>query len=251
MKQTFILWLSACVITFLAGYINSTLSSDYPVTGTIGIEGRKVSYNLAKKFNTKENYNVLLRSDVDSLNAKVIWKKKQSTQWNEIAMKDSAEFLSAKLPLFIINDIVQYRIIATRNDKNYLMPGNKPVEMIFEGKVPSTFMILYYLTLLGGLLLSTRAGLEYFKQNNHTKRFSILTLIAFFLYTVAVTPVKRTFELDVVNYRVPFITELFDLQSVLFLLLWIAGMTLAFKTKNYKLNVLIISCVTILVYWIL
>ena len=41
MKNQIILLLSALVITFLTGYIESVTDADFPITGTFGINGKK------------------------------------------------------------------------------------------------------------------------------------------------------------------------------------------------------------------
>jgi hypothetical protein len=43
MKNEIILWLSSLIIVFIIGYIKNVTDKDYPVTGTFGIEGKKVS----------------------------------------------------------------------------------------------------------------------------------------------------------------------------------------------------------------
>ncbi|MFO7448045.1 MAG: hypothetical protein R6W90_16910 [Ignavibacteriaceae bacterium] len=247
MKQTIILWMGAFVIVFLAGYLNSVISGDYPVTGTIGIDAQKVSYRFDKKYYTGDSYKVLVRSDIKDLDAEVQWKRRYDKQWNKIEMKQSGDFLSANLPKFNINDVVEYRVMVQRDNRTYLLPANKPVVMEFSGKAPKTITVVYYLTLFAGLLFSTRTGLEYFKERDKIKRFAFLTLAFFFLYNF-IAPVNTTFAIDAANKSVPPITKLFDIQSIVFLLLWIAGMWGAFKAKKPKLFVLIISILTILVF---
>ena len=67
MKQNIILWLGAIVITFLSGYVESVTSPDYPITGTIGIDGKKLSYKLDKTATPEEGLDIILRTDIDSL----------------------------------------------------------------------------------------------------------------------------------------------------------------------------------------
>ena len=63
MKQQIILWISSIVLTFLTGYFYSVTRDDFPVTGTIGIEGKKVSYYLPKVYYGKDTMKIVLRSD--------------------------------------------------------------------------------------------------------------------------------------------------------------------------------------------
>jgi hypothetical protein len=251
MKQNIILWLGTFVILFLAGYLNNVTSKDYPVTGTIGINGQKVSYNFAKAYYTNQPYKVSIRSDAKPVEGILSWRLKGEKNWNKIKMTQAGDIIFGSLPAFRINSVVEYRIILLKNDQSYMLPPNQPVTIHFSGKAPAVIMVLFNLTLFGGLMLSIRSGLEYFKEGGHIRRYSLFTLMCFFLYFVVV-PVKKTFDLDFLTTKaVPSINQLFDMQAVLLFLLWIAGMTLAFKSSKPKQNVLIIACLTVIIFVIL
>ncbi len=47
-KEPIILWVASIVITFLIGYFPTLTNKDYPISGTFGIEGEKVSYRFEK-----------------------------------------------------------------------------------------------------------------------------------------------------------------------------------------------------------
>jgi hypothetical protein len=251
MKQNIILWLGAFIIVFLAGYLNNVTSKDYPVSGTTGINGEKVSYNFAKNYYANEPYKIIIRSDVKADESIIFWRKTGEKIWNKIKMEQKGDLITGSLPAFKINSRVDYQAVIIKDNKSYLLPQGNIVVMHFKGRVPSTILILYYITLFGGLILSTRTGLEYFKHGGHVRRYSLITLMLFFLY-MSVVPVTKTFELDYLTTKsVPFITDLFDIQAVVLFLLWIAGMTLAFKSSKAKLNVLIVACITLVVFIVL
>jgi len=248
MKQNLILWIAAIIITFLAGYINSLASEDYPVSGTIGIRGQKVSYIFYKRYSSKNPYNVIVRSDAENISGVVEWRKAGSDSFKTIQMRSEGTNLHATFPEFQPLTIIEYRIKISDGDKIYTLPSETPVHLKFYGFVPASISVLYFISLFGGLLLSIRTGLEFFREQSRIGLFSIITLIFFFVYTLAIHPIKTTFELNILNRRVPFITELFDLQSVIFLLVWIAGMIISFKAAKPKLSLMIISVITLLVY---
>ena len=66
MKQSIILWISAILITFLFGYFNSVTNNDFPISGTIGIDGQKVTYKFEKVYgidaNKNNNYEIFIRT---------------------------------------------------------------------------------------------------------------------------------------------------------------------------------------------
>lgn len=251
MKQNIILWVATFVILFLAGYLNNVTSKDYPVTGTIGINGQKVSYNFAKVYFANESYKINIRSDAKPVESILFWREKGRKNWNKIRMTQKGDLISASLPAFTVKSVIEYKVILMKDNKSYILPENKPLTIHFNGKVPTTIAVLYYLTLFGGIMLSIRSGLEYFKEGGHVKRYSLFTLMCFFLY-FAVVPVKKTFDLDFLNTKaVPSIIKLFDIQSILMFLMAIAGMVLAFKSAKPKQNVLIVSCFIVVIFIIL
>src|SRR3989304_1247919 len=66
MKQSLILWIAAAIITFLVGFIQNRTSAAYPTSGTIGIESQKVSFHFKKVYRDKNDYVLLLRTEIEN-----------------------------------------------------------------------------------------------------------------------------------------------------------------------------------------
>jgi hypothetical protein len=247
MKKTLILWLGALLITFLAGYIESGTSEYYPVTGTIGINGKKVSYKFDKIFSGKDNYRLIIRTDNPDVTGIVKWKKENESEWNKAELIKEEKALLAEIPKQESGEKIIYFAELFSNDKTYIIPNN-PVKLLFLGYVPFAINFLSFFTLFGGLLLCFRTGLEFFNENQKIKKLSLFTVSFFFLYTVTVTPLRKSYELDAINKKVVPITSLWDVQSILLFVLWIAAMIVLFKVKNPKLSALVFSAATLLVF---
>jgi hypothetical protein len=114
--------------------------------------------------------------------------------------------------------------------------------------LPSKISILSSLVLFTALLLSFRIGLEYFNENQKIKKLTLPAVTFFFFYSIAVTPLRKTYELNAINKKVPPITELFDLQSIILFVLWITAMIVIFNSRNPKLPALVFSIITALVF---
>ena len=119
-----------------------------------------------------------------------------------------------------------------------------------EGSVslPSKVNILSSTVLFIALLLNFRIGLEYFNDNQKIKKLTLPTVTFFFFYSIAITPLKKTYELNAINKNIPSITELFDLQSIILFVLWITAMIVIFNSRNPKLPALVFSIITALVF---
>jgi hypothetical protein len=261
MKKNIILWTGTLILTFLAGYLHNAAGPDYPVSGTIGIEGKMITFKFDKIYRGNDNYNVFIRSDINDIKAFMHWKDISTTTntllvlknlnkstWNREVMSDSGSLIIGKIPKHNPGSKVTYRVELNYGGKQYFLPEDKPASVMFLGKVNSSVMNIFYFVLFGGLILAVRTGLETFNDKPRIGMYTIFTLIFFFLYAICVVPLIRTYELNALNHFVPSVTSLLTYQSVSFLILWIIGLILIFNFKRNKIIPLVISSLTLLIY---
>ena len=261
MKKNIILWMGTLILTFLAGYLHNAVGVDYPVSGTIGIEGKMITFKFDKIYRGNDSYNVFIRSDVMDIKAYMLWKDIPATSttflplnhqpksvWNREVMSDSGPLILGKIPKHNPGAKVTYRVELNYNNKQYFLPEDKPAVVIFLGKVNPSVMNIFYFVLFGGLILAVRTGIETFNEKPRIGMYTIFTLIFFFLYTICVVPLKRTYELNALNHFVPPVNSLITYQSVSLLILWIIGLILIFNFKRNKKIPLVISSLTLIIY---
>lgn len=249
MKQAFILWIAAFIITFLIGFIQNRTSPNYPISGTIGIEGQRVSYLLKKIHRDGGDYRISIRTDSKELNGIINWNiRKDSINWHIDTMRYNNESLSAVIPGQIAQTEITYSIILNYYGKEYFLPNNETVTVRFLGPVPLSILIHFYLTLFIGILLAVRAGLEFFNNKPRLRLYSIFTLISFFSCALIFAPVQKAYEMGVIGKTVPPIERIFDFWLILFVLIWITCLVLISNVKNPRKWVLISSILTIVIF---
>jgi hypothetical protein len=261
MKKNIILWLGTLILTFLAGYLHNAVGPDYPVSGTIGIEGKMVTFKFDKLYRGNDSYNLIIKSDVRDITAFLLWRdvsdksvaanpspNQLAPVWHREVMTDSEYFIKGKIPKHNPYGKVAYWVELNYKGKQYFLPEDKPVVIMYLGHVNSTIMQIFYFVLFGGLILAVRTGLETFNDKPRLGLYTIFTLIFFFLYAVCVVPLKRTYELNALNHFVPTVSSIITYQSITLLLLWIIGLTLIFNFKRNKIIPLVISSLTIIIY---
>ena len=248
MKNNLILWLGTLIITFLTGYWHNDIGPDYPVSGTIGIKGNSVTFKFDKIYRGNDNYNVFVRTDVKDIKASLLWREQYSLDWQRDIMSDSGSLIIGKIPNHKPGEKVAYRVELNYEGKQYFLPDDKPAVIMFLGHVNPGVMQIFYFVLFGGLILAVRTGLETFNDKPHIGLYSIFTTIFFFLYTICVVPLKRTYELNALNHFVPPLKSIITYQSISLFILWIIGMILIFNFKKNKIIPLVLSALTLIIY---
>lgn len=245
-KQILILWLGALLLTFLFGYLKSVTSSTYPVTGTINTDGEKTTYKFDKEYSGREDLEIFIRTDKDTLNAFLLWRKIGLNDFDTIKMSFDNGIASAKIPRQKPFEKIEYQVAVETEEGWKLLPAGKSVELIFYGDVPSVAEGLYYLTFVFSLLLIFRTGLEYFNPNDHLKKLSLFTLISVSLFGFFLYPFKKSFESGPIGTKVLQPGEIFSLFDLLLPVIWIAAVILIFKNKSPKITALFAAIASII-----
>jgi hypothetical protein len=96
-KNNIILWIASFVITFLTIFLSNLLDKDYSISGTFGVDTKKVSYRFEKSHYGKDDFEVIVRTDNDRVSGKLYWKLESNSIWNSIELKKSDLILQTKL----------------------------------------------------------------------------------------------------------------------------------------------------------
>ncbi len=249
MKQNLILWIAAAIITFLAGFLHNRINEYYPVSGSFGINGKEIGYKLDKAYYGNDDYKFIITTEITGLTGKVIWKKQYDTEWNSFALVESTGVIIGKIPHQKPFTKIHYLIKLNYKDKVYtILPGNSPIELTFFDKVPASVNFYYLFTLLGGLLLAVRTGLEYFHFPGKLKTLDLFTLIFIIVNVFAFHPLKTSYERGMIGKGSVAFSEMFPIPSLLLFIIWIATTVLVFNTKKYRNWTPPAAILTLLIY---
>ena len=236
MKQSIILWIGAFVITFLFGFWNRFSSPEYPFTGSFGINMKSVTYKFDKVYRGNDNYKIIIKTELDSLNGEIFWRKNiKNSPWHEEKMIFSSETLSGEIPNQQPITFIEYKVKVWQNQKIYNLPRSGSMILKYLAKVPPSIMNFYYFTLFFGLMFSVRTGLDYFNEKQKIKKLSLFTIMIWIANVMVFNPVKHSYELSTkIGTKILPISDLFDISHLILLLIWILGIVLIFNSKNYK-----------------
>jgi len=251
MKQSIILWIAAAVITLLSGYYHSNVSSSQPISSSFGIGLKKVSYEVDRVYSSNKPYKLLISSELPNLKGEILWRKEGSdSAWNVTPMKYvSKEMIEGYIPHQAPLTKIEYRVKLLKDTTAYYVPDNTVGTMTFLGKVPGQISFFYTFTLLLGLLLSVRTGLDYFREKDKIKMLSLFTLVTWVANVAIFNPVKITYEsVAKMGMQVLPIGTLFPLNADIMLIFWIISIACVFNLKKNKLWVLISAVITLVIF---
>ncbi len=249
MKQSIILWIAAFVITFLAGFLQSRLSNQYPVSGSFGIDGKEIGYKFDKVYYGSDSYQFLITTEIKKLEGKVYWRSENSDIWNSSDLINNGKILIGKIPGQSPQTKIEYLIKLDFNNKEYSLPSEgQPVLLTYYSAVPTSVSFYYIFTLFLALLLVIRTGLEYFNVPGKMKKLNVFTLILIVVNVFAFHPLKTTYQLGAVGKGAIPIPELFQISSILLLILWIITTALIFNTKKYRIWAPLAATITLIIF---
>jgi len=250
MKQQIILWTAALAVTYIFGFLNRITSEEYPVTGTVKYNTEKLSYLFDKVYRGDNNYKFQIFSTSKGLSGKIQYKKIDEKNWKEIPLQYSNNIYFNYLPKEAPGVKLIYRAELNYNNEKIIVPNNKGVQITFWARVSKQIMLFYNLALFFGIFLTTRIGLEYFNDKEKIKKLSLFPLIFFIFYSLLVVPIKHTYELGAFGKQILQIGQLFDLRSLMFLIIWIVTIILIFNSKKRKIISLVSAIILLLLYGI-
>jgi hypothetical protein len=247
MKPQLILWISSIVLTFLIGYTKNVTDKSYPVSGTFGIEGQKVSYKLDKVHYGKEPYKLIILTELEELKGKCVWKFNSENVIVPLSKGENNYY--AEIPPQKPLSTIDYKVIITHNSKVYEIPLKSNVEMTYYGKIPGSISLLHFILLYGGILFAIRGTLEIFNEKKLIKKYSVLTISIFILLTAIINPLRNSYKLGAINNYIPGITEIIEPLLVVLLLIWITGSVMIFYNRFVAATAAILFLSTLIIYF--
>ncbi len=247
-KQIIILWIASFVIVFMALYIANIIDKDYPITSTFGIDGKKVSYRFEKVHYGKDDYKIIIRTDVTELTGKVFWKNFGEQDWQSKELKKSNLILFEDIPGLKPEHKLNYYVELYYGDKTFTVPDNHKTNLTltFFGNIPSTINILEYLLLYLGMILAVRTGFEFFNDGKKSKVFGIFTVVFFLTLIALINPLYLTYKFGFINTSIPPITRLFLWSDIATIFIWIITLIIIFRTDKFKFLPIVSAGLTII-----
>jgi len=249
MKNEIILWLSSLIILFIIGYLKNVTDKDYPVIGTFGIEGKKVSYKLDKVSYDINFYKNIIISDITGITAKVLMIK--NDEQTEIPFREISRGLEVEIPKLKPGQMMRYKVIIIHKDQVIEIPKNEFVTLTFWGNIPKPVSILNFIFMYSWLLMSVRSLLEAFTKKINLKKFVFIICSLLLTLLTIIFPLYNSYKLGAINQFIPAFSDLVNPLLILILCVWILAAVLIFNKKYIRTITSFAAFMTIVIYFII
>ncbi len=251
MKKTIKFWLIAIAITLAGAYYQRVTGPTYPFTGNVSINNKKIFFKLERSCSSSEDYLIKIKSNNSDAKGFLIWKRfKTNDSWNIIPMALFADTLFAELPKQPPSGKLQYQIVLRNQNQEIKIPQAQPLVIRFKGDVPLFILIPHVLAMFFAMLLSTRAGLEFFNKEPNLKRHTFWTLGILFFGGLILGPIVQLYAFGALWTGVPFGFDLTDNKTLIAFIGWLIALIAIYKSKKPKAWVLAASILLFVVYLI-
>jgi len=249
MKRSVLFWILSFLITVGAGIYQRRTGPTYPIDGKINLNGKEIKYELERSHAGDGNQIVKIETGDETVSGFVEWKRYKTTDdWMNVPMKYENGILSAELPHQPPAGKLEYRVTLRDAQQIISLPEKNTVVIRFRGDVPLAILISHVACMFIGLLLSTRAGIEFFSKEPKLKKLIYWTIGLFAVGGLVFGPFVQNYAFGAYWTGWPLGSDLTDNKTAAMILLWVIAAIALKKSKSPKRWALVAAVLTIAVY---
>lgn len=216
------LWALALLLTLASAVYQRMTGPSYPARGQVKLAGAQVSYRLPRAHGDGDAP-VSVPAPTSATAASLAWKRyKTSDAWTYIPMTRQGRELVASLPHQPPAGKLAYRVILQDGAERVTL-GGAPVVIRFKGEVPLPVLTVHVLCMFTGMLLSARAGLEYFSAAPDYAKLILWTIALLTVGGMILGPVVQKYAFGAFWTGWPLGADLTDNKTAVAWLAWIAA----------------------------
>lgn len=251
MKRSAMLWLTAFLVTAATAMYQRMTGPTYPISGSALLNGQKITYKLHRSHGGDTGHTVSIATDDTAVTGVIAWKRyKTDDAWTSATMTRESGALTAVLPLQPPAGKLLYQISLQKAGERISIPSTEPVIIRFKGEVPSLILILHVIAMFGGMLLSTRAGLEFLSRAPRYRLYALWTIGFLFAGGLILGPVVQKYAFDAYWTGWPFGTDLTDNKTIVAFLGWLAVALMLPRSTKPKHLMITAAVILLAVYLI-
>lgn len=251
MTKSVIFWILAFLITVGSAVYQRLTGPTYPVSGNVIFKGVQIKLKLERSHQGFTDQRVNIISPEKEVGGYLFWKRyKTNDEFTREFLQRAGDTLFAMMPAQPPAGKLEYFIHLTKGEDIYPFPENSRVVTRFTGEVPLYILVLHVIAMFTGMLLSTRAGLEYWGDAEKIKKLMNLTILFIAVGGLILGPIMQKYAFGEYWTGVPFGIDLTDNKTLIAMIFWVIAYFKNRKNKQNHIYILIASIVTLIVFLI-
>ncbi|NOY77201.1 MAG: hypothetical protein GXO76_04960 [Calditrichaeota bacterium] len=230
LKET-LFWGLAIIITLFAAHYQRTTGPTYPITGTVSLDGMKISYYLHRSHGGVGDQPVEIQVP-DTLVEGILEYRHYPTDesWTSEKLVRKGRRLVGTLPHQPPAGKLEYRVILKRGDVQISIPPKEAAVIRFKGMVPHAVLFPHIFFMFLAMLFSTRAGLEaLFNPDGRLKTYTYWTVGLLAIGGFILGPLVQKFAFGALWTGIPFGWDLTDNKTLIALAGWVIALIAVIK----------------------
>ncbi|WP_321472106.1 hypothetical protein [uncultured Paludibaculum sp.] len=220
MRRTPTLWILAFLITVASAVYQRMTGPSYPVRGKATLAGTEIAFRLPRSQGDGDAEIRVPAADV-AVQGTLGWKRfKTKDSWTYSKLTRQAGELVGHLPHQPPAGKLMYRVILQQGLERVSLHG-QPVVIRFKGEVPQPVLMVHIFCMFVGMLLSTRAGLEFFRPEPKYATLIVATIGLLTVGGLILGPVVQKYAFGAYWTGWPFGTDLTDNKTAVAWLAWV------------------------------
>ncbi len=248
--KSFLLWFIAFILTASIAYYQRATGPTYPKSGQVEFEADTIKYKFSRSHGGTTDHEVELEAD-SSYTAFLVWKRyKVDEPFNKEVMNFKNGKFFGSLPNQPPAGKLEYYILLQKENEEITIPAEEEIVIRFKGDVPIWVLIPHVIFMFGAMLLSTRTGLEYFRESTNLKSYTIWTLSFLFIGGLILGPIVQKYAFDAYWTGFPFGHDLTDNKTAIAFIGWLIAFwrySKSPKPKRWALGAAILLLVVYLI----
>jgi len=251
MKRSFVFWILAFAITMASAYYQRRTGPTYPIRDNATVNAKRFSYRLERSHGGKSNCPVQIKTSDPAVSGTLEWRRHGVDEaWINVPMVFNNGTLEAELPHQPPAGKLDYRVVLRTDSENLILPAGNPAVIRFKGDVSSLILYPHILAMFVGMLLSTRAGLEFFNPQPRLKALIWWTLGCLLVGGGILGPIIQKYAFGAYWTGWPFGIDLTDNKTAVALLGWVLAARALYKSKRPEIWAAIAAIMLLAVYMI-
>jgi hypothetical protein len=237
---TFLLWLTALIITLGLAVFQRLTGPTYPLRGSLDVGSETITFRFLRSHGDGD-MPVRIEVGESDLEGTLLWRRYPTDEeWRSVPLIKDDGALAATIPHQPPAGKVEYRLILeSGSGERYAVPEGESVVARYKGEVPIGILIPHVIAMFASMLFSTRALLEVFRRDGRAGAQVITAMVLLVLGGLILGPTVQKYAFGAFWTGWPFGEDFTDNKTLVAVLAWLPATIAAFRRRPLRRAVIL------------